>query len=222
MTIRRAYLDELEQLRVQVEVMGLRVGANLDRARAALQSGDLAAAEAAVASDDEIDEMELSLGHRCTQVLAQQAPVAADLRLILSVSRVAGELERVGDLALRVALTGSDQPLISAVPSTFALLHDMADVAVEVFGRAMSAWSTRSVPGAEVAAGSRPEMAERMHQLKGELEGGGAAALTPAVVLRSYIAGQALDRIAVHAAIIGARTAYVLTGDAGHLVREVR
>ena len=43
-----------------------------------------------------------------------------------------------------------------------------------------------------------------------------------AVTLRTMVAGQALDRIADHAAILGARVRYLITGDPDHLAAEVR
>ncbi len=43
-----------------------------------------------------------------------------------------------------------------------------------------------------------------------------------ALTLRTMVAGQALDRIADHATILGARVRYLITGDPDHLAAEVR
>jgi phosphate uptake regulator len=43
-----------------------------------------------------------------------------------------------------------------------------------------------------------------------------------AIAMHLFVASQAADRIADHAAIIGARLRYLLTGEASHLVAEVR
>ena len=45
--------------------------------------------------------MNVSLTERCYDLLGREAPVASDLRFVVSVLRVLGELERIGDLALR-------------------------------------------------------------------------------------------------------------------------
>jgi phosphate transport system protein len=55
------------------------------------------------AGDAEIDRMELELEASCMRLLALAQPVAGDLRLILSVIRISGQLERVADLARGIA-----------------------------------------------------------------------------------------------------------------------
>ena len=52
--------------------------------------------------------MNVSLTERCYEVLARENPVASDLRLVVSVVRVTSELERVGDLCLRVVKASID------------------------------------------------------------------------------------------------------------------
>ncbi|HEY1116646.1 MAG TPA: PhoU domain-containing protein, partial [Acidimicrobiales bacterium] len=100
--MRKYFHDELEQMRLQVELMGVKVDHNLERMRRVLLDGDLQAAAAAIEGDDEIDAMNVSLTERCYDLLARENPVASDLRFIVSVLRILSELERIGDLALRV------------------------------------------------------------------------------------------------------------------------
>ena len=88
--------------------MGVRVDQNLERMRSVLHHGDLREAELALAADDEIDAMQVSLTERCYDLLAREQPVASDLRLIVSVVRITAELERIGDLALRVVKLAPD------------------------------------------------------------------------------------------------------------------
>ncbi len=92
--LRQSYHGELEQLRLQTEMMGVLVDQNLERMRQVLQDGDEAAAVSAVAADDDIDAMNVSLTERCYQLLAREGPVASDLRLIVSVIRIIGWLKR--------------------------------------------------------------------------------------------------------------------------------
>jgi phosphate transport system protein len=112
---RQRYIAELDELRLQVEVMFVRVDENLERMRQVLETGDVALADVAIAADDEIDAMNLSLTERCYDVLAREGPVASDLRLVVSVIRILNELERVGDLALRVIKLAPDMELLRAV-----------------------------------------------------------------------------------------------------------
>ena len=68
--LRHGFRDELDQLRIQVELMGVRVDENLERMRENLRTGDEALAETAFIADDEIDAMNVSLTERCYLLLA--------------------------------------------------------------------------------------------------------------------------------------------------------
>ncbi len=219
--LRPGYAAELDQLRLQVELMAVRVDENLERMRNVLQHGDLALAEAAVAADDEIDAMSVSLTERCYDLLAREQPVASDLRFVVSVLRVLGEFERVGDLALRVVKLAPDHRLLVADTVAFELLLALADAAVARYREAMRAWSTSSVDEARrlvEESSVAPLLEERLDARLVDLQGSDAVA----IALRSLVAGKSLGRIADHAGLIGVRLLYLLTGDADHLANEVR
>ena len=73
--------------------------------------------------------MSVSLTERCYDLLAREQPVASDLRLVVSVLRVLGEFERVGDLALRVVKLAPEHDLLAANERTFDLLLAMSETA---------------------------------------------------------------------------------------------
>lgn len=219
--IRRSFQDELDQLRLQVELMGIKVDQNLERMRSVLVDDDAAAARAALAHDDEIDAMNVSLTERCYDVLARENPVASDLRFIVSVLRILSELERIGDLALRVVKLQPDRHLLTANPVTFDILLSMCDSSLDAFRLALSAWSAQDLAMAtELAA--RIDAMEVFHgRLSAELlRITGVDAVR--IATSTLVAGRSLDRIADHAAIVGARLRYLLTGDPDHLTAEVR
>src|SRR5437660_7795487 len=112
--LRRAFSGELEQLRLQVELMGVRVDQNLERVLEILRKGEKALVAAAGADDDEIDAMSVSLTEKCYDLLRREAPVASDFRLVVSALRVVSDFERIGDLALRVINLAPRQPLLKA------------------------------------------------------------------------------------------------------------
>lgn len=219
--VRHGFSAELDQLRLQVEVMAVRVDHNLERMREFLATGDLHVASVAIAADDDIDDMNLSLTERCYDLLARESPVASDLRFVMSVLRVLGELERVGDLALRVVKVGPDWTKVHAYPATYDILVSMADASIDLFRQALAAWSSQDLALADALANSGTSMDLPNEALVRELlrlEGPDAV---PAA-LHSLVIGKALDRIADHAAIIGSRLRYLLTGDPGHLAAEIR
>jgi phosphate transport system protein len=218
---RTRYSDELEQLRLQVEVMGLRVDENLERMRQVLASGDELLASRAIEADDDVDAMNVSLMDRCYTLLAREGPVASDLRLIVSVVKVLAEFERVGDLALRVVKAAVGEPALSASPRPYDILLVMADESVERFRCALRAWAGQDLAGAVDVASGSPAMevlAEQLVTSLMALEGPDAIALA----LHASAVGRALDRIADHAAIVGARVRYLVTGEPRFLAAEVR
>jgi phosphate transport system protein len=219
--VRHGFSGELDQLRLQVEVMAVRVDQNLERMKGFLATGDAQVAGVAVAADDDIDAMNLSLTERCYDLLAREAPVASDLRFIVSVMRVLGELERVGDLSLRVVKIGPAWPVVRDATTTYDILVSMADIAVDLYRQALAAWSSQDLAQADVLARSGPALDLGNEQLARELLRLEGPTAVPAA-LHSLVIGKALDRIADHAAIIGSRLRYLLTGDPGHLAAEIR
>lgn len=218
--MRQQYTAELEQLTLQVELMGVLVDENLERMRTVLYTGDQREAQEALRADDPIDAMNVSLMERCYELLRREAPVASDLRLIVSVLRVTAELERIGDLALRIAKLAPEHELLTRVPRAFDILQTLAEHAVTQYRDALRSWSTLELTLAERVA-SEPEVALALRHLVEALLGyEGPDAVV--VALRTMVAGQALDRIADHSAVLGARVRYLITGDPDHLAAEVR
>jgi len=218
---RQRFSDELEQLRLQVEVMGVRVDENLERMRRVLETGDESLLPTAFTADDQVDAMNVSLTERCYTLLLREGPMASDLRLIVSVVKVLNELERVGDLSLRVVKRAPDHALLAAQPGILDVLQVMADDAVEQFRASLRAWAAADIDmAAEVAAGSRTlDLAwERVMEALVALRGPGAV---PTAVA-AFAVGRSVERIADHAAVIGARTRYLLTGEPRYLAAEVR
>ncbi len=219
--IRKSFQEELDQLRIQVELMGIKVDQNLERMRQVVIDGSCLAAEAAVAHDDDIDAMNVSLTERCYDVLARENPMASDLRFVVSVLRILSELERVGDLALRVVKLNPQREFWASNDTTYDILVSMTDNAVEAYREALRAWSAQDLALATNLALQVNTMEAHYERLMAEL-----LRLTGPEAVRiathTLIAGRSLERIADHAAIIGARLRYLLTGDPDHLSAEVR
>jgi phosphate transport system protein len=219
--IRSAYQAELDQLRLQAEFMGVRVDQSLELMRNALASGDEGLVDQAFAADDEIDAMHLSLLEHCYDLLNREQPMASDLRFIVSVVRIISEFERVGDLALRVIKLTPQVGKLSKCGTPWDITLTLVENAVEQYRTALRAWSAQDLELATRLAENRPPAETYHERLLAELrrlQGADSAATAMGV----YIIGQAADRIADHAAIIGARLRYLLTGEPAHLAAEVR
>ncbi|MPZ27604.1 MAG: phosphate signaling complex protein PhoU [Micromonosporaceae bacterium] len=218
---RQSFRDELEQLRLQVELMGLRVDENLTRMVTVLRTADPSLVDPALRADDEIDAMNVSLTERCYQLLTLESPVASDLRTIVSVLRITGELERVGDLSLRVTKLAPEIPLLRTAGPIWDTLLRLVTEAVEQYRTALRAWSTQDLDLATALATRQRTLDHHHERLLHDLQqySGPAAA---SIAIGIMVAGRAADRIADHAAIIGARLRYLITGEPAHLAAEVR
>lgn len=219
--LRKSFHEELDQVRLQVELMGVKVDHNLERMRLVLAHGDEVAGSAALACDDEIDAMNVSLTERCYDLIAREGPVASDLRFIVSVLRILSELERVGDLALRVVELNPERHLWASTDVTYDLLVSMGDTAIDAFRDALRAWSAQDLGLATDLAKRVRSMDMHYERLMAELLNlTGPDAVR--IATSTLIAGRSLERIADHAAIVGARLRYLITGDPDHLSAEVR
>lgn len=221
MTLRSGFQGELEQLRLQVEVMAMRVAENLDRMELALRDGDVDAAAAALAADDGIDAMHVSLTERCYDLLAREAPVAGDLRFIVSVLRALEELERIGDLSLRVVNQTAEHDLLVRHPEIHGRLDDMAGLARQLVRTALDAWSGQDLQLACGLVDRSKEMDGQYELLVADLLALEGPEATKVAVI-AVVMGRALGRIADHTVIVGERLRYLLTADPAYLLSEVR
>ena len=217
-SLRSVFSGELREIRGGVDRVAALVGEALDRMLTVLSTADALVAGIALEADDEIDASVVALTERCYDLLRRQAPVASDLRFVVSALRVLEELERMADLALRVVKLSPELHPGSRVHAT---LEGMAASARSLYSAAARAWTRQDLELAcSLGVKDRAmdsHYAELLSQLLA-LEGPGATALAvPAVLV-----GRALDRIADHSVIVGERVSYVLTADSSHLASELR
>ena len=114
--------------------------------------------------------MNVSLTERCYLLLGREAPVASDLRFIVSVLRIVSELERVGDLALRVVKLTPKHDLLTRSEVLFDILITVADEAVEMYRVALRAWSAQDLRLATELATQNRNLDLYYERLMGELK----------------------------------------------------
>jgi len=103
---------------------------------------------AEVKEDDlEIDELELAIDEAVLKVLALQAPVAEDLRRVITIKTMATDLERVGDLARNIAKSAARMIETSEIPIP-PDLGKLADDSLRLLRRALDSFSDLDVASA--------------------------------------------------------------------------
>jgi phosphate transport system protein len=99
----RHFEVELQALKNRLLGMGALVEERVHGAMQALMERRVEAAEAIVAGDAEVNELQIEIDDRCLKLLALQNPMASDLRLITAAMKINADLERIGDQAVNIA-----------------------------------------------------------------------------------------------------------------------
>lgn len=100
---RKAFHQELRDIEESVIQMASLVEAEIAQAMLALSQRDVNVAEEVIAKDGEVNEMQRTIRSHCIALMALQAPVARDLRELVTVQLIINELERMGDHAVSIA-----------------------------------------------------------------------------------------------------------------------
>ena len=215
--MRDAYHKELEALDQELVRMGALVEQSTREATTALLECDAVLAQRVKDNDDVIDGLFMEIEKRSLSLVAQQAPVAGDLRLIVAILRAINDLERAGDLAFNIAdmaqLEDFCQPALKEVR---ALVADLGAAAADLMGAAIDAWTTKDVKLAadiDLRDDKLDDLDARLLENLVELKG--QDSLGPA--LRLALVGRYFERIGDHAVNLGERIRYFVTGDDEHL-----
>jgi phosphate transport system protein len=209
---REGFDRELEQLQDQVLELGSMVDRAIDRSIAALVGRDVALAEAVVREDDEVNRARYEIDTACLAMLAQQAPVAGDLRVIVSVLSIVGELERIGDHAEgigRIVIMMADEPLVKPLVD----IPLMAERARQMLRDSLTAFSERDVPAARLVGEADDEvdaLQEHVYHDLIEIMLRDPSAVVPCTHL--LWVSHNLERIADRATNVAERAVFMATG----------
>jgi phosphate transport system protein len=184
----------------------------LNRATVALLDCRVRLAEQVIAGDVEIDALRAQVEEIAADALLFHAPVAGDLRSVVSAIRTAGDIERMGDLALHVAdvvRMRHPEPAVPAeVRDDFA---EMGEVAVQLAMKAADVVRSRNVIKA-VELDADDDAMDVLHEhmftvLMDETWPHGVPAAVDVTLLARYY-----ERFADHAVVVARETVYAVTG----------
>ena len=211
--MREAFHDQLDDLFSELAGICDRVEVSVIKATEALLTGDRVLAETVISADAEIDRAREDVEEMAFSVLSLQAPVATDLRVVVAALRMAGELERMGDLSVHVAkIARLRVPEVAVPPNLRPTIERMAEVAEVMVRRVSGVISERDIESARELAADDDEM-DRLRRstftelFAGEWPHGVEAAVDVALLGRYY------ERIADHAVSVAKRVVYVVTGE---------
>ena len=93
----------METIRSGVLAMGGLVERQMTRAIEALEQEEDSGLDAVGADEQQINQYQIDIDQQCAQIIARRQPTAVDLRMILTISKVVNDLERIGDEAKKIA-----------------------------------------------------------------------------------------------------------------------
>ena len=141
----------------------------------------------------------------CREILLQ-APVASDLRFLLSVLRIAPELERSHDLVCHIASRADRIPGPELPPRCRELIEQMDELACGMWRRAADCWCQRDGSAAPALAEADDELDELHASLVAELASG---AMAPPVMMEMTLVARFYERLGDHAVNIARRVVYL-------------
>lgn len=158
----KSYDQELQTLDRKVAQMGGLVERLLGQAFDALERRDPQLAEATSASDAAVDALERELQEQTILMIAKRQPLAHDLRQVMTALKIAGDLERTGDLAKNIAkralaVSGENHPK----PLMTGLKH-MVELAMSQLKDVLDSYAERD-PEKAVAVWRRDERIDAMY-----------------------------------------------------------
>lgn len=211
--MREAYLEELESITDSLVQMTNLVGSAMNRATTALLDADLTIAESVITADETIDLLYRDVEERAFDLLVRQAPVAGDLRVIVTSLRMVADLERMGDLALHVAKVARRRYPASAIPAEVRdTILEMGQTAQRIVTKAGSVVAGRDLAKA-VELERDDDVMDDLHRqlfvalIDHEWTHGIEAAIDITLCGRYY------ERFADHAVSVARRVTYLVTGD---------
>ena len=138
----------LAALQTRLSAMAATAEGAVNSAVNAVTSFDGAAAQKIIDDDAAIDREEILIEEECLKLLALYQPVASDLRLVITVLKINGEVERAGDLAVNIA---NRIPDLSHYANTPELLDfkKMSAMACRMFSSSLDSFAYHDAKSAE-------------------------------------------------------------------------
>jgi phosphate transport system protein len=214
--IRIQFEADLEELKQDTIRLGAMVLENTKRLSDAVLENRLDLAGRVVEEDRDIDRLYSELERRAFMIIARQQPVAGDLRLLISMTRIHYELERSGDLAVNCAQGLLHQDGFELAPALKSVLARLFAATTEIFGRGLDALADMDA----TAGFWLDEEDDVVDELTSEFyrhivgEKGRVDDIDLAVELSRM--GRYLERIADHAVNIGEHITFIETGSFPH------
>lgn len=211
--IMSAFDRDLESIQALLARMGGLVEAAILDAAEALETRDEEIAQRVRAGDKAIDALEEQINAECARVIAIRAPAASDLRTVLTVMKIAANLERCGDYAKNLAKRSMVLAQMTALPGSTGSIRRMAKQVALLLKDGLDAYIARDEKLAEDVRQRDHEVDQMYNALFRELLTHmmeDPRNITPAMHL--HFIAKNIERVGDHATAVAEQVIYLVTG----------
>lgn len=204
---------ELEGVKNHLLEMGGRVEQQIASALDAMLNLDSGSADEVIKGDREVNQMEKSIDDECSRILARRQPAASDLRLVLAVTKVTTDLERIGDEASKIAKQAVRLSEQGIPPSKFAEVKHIGGHVGNMLRRSLDAFARLDVEMAvAVVKEDRSVDTEYSSAMRSLVTFMMEDPRTIGPVLDEMWALRSLERVGDHASNIAEQVIYLVQG----------
>ena len=211
--MRDTYHEQLDDILAELERMTRTVSTAVRRSTAALLAADIRQAEEVIAADIQLDAAGEGVEEKVFELMARQAPVANELRMLVAALRMVADLERMGDLAAHVSKIARLRYPAPAIPTELhTVIEEMGTVAGRMVDSAGDVIKSRDVAAAKALESVDDEMDKlRSNQFRLMMDDAWPHGVEVAVDIA--LLGRYYERIADHAVSMARRVVYLVTGE---------
>ena len=207
------YQNSLDTLEADLQELGEVALRAVRGALNALETQDVELCDEVIAFDDEIDSRYHRIEKLVEEMLAQQSPVATDLRVVLAILHDSIHLERVGDQCVTIAkltkLASELEPHHDLVEG----LTEMGERAAEMVRIALDSFSARDIERARGLV-ELDELIDRTNRrVSDQVLKMASTPGTQEWGMRMIVVSRCIERIGDNAVDIGEQTAFLVTGE---------
>lgn len=204
---------ELDELSAGVLRLGAMACETIPKGTEVLLGGSLADAQALIDGDDEIDALTLELEERCYSIIALQAPMAGELRRIIAMTKLVGEIERSADLMVNVCKASRRMYGAELTPQIRGVLASMSKEANKLLRLSLDAFADENVSLASALGDIDDTLDQLNRDIVEEIFNAHAAGrIDLAAAVQLALIARYYERIGDHAVNIGERVTYMVTG----------
>lgn len=212
MTVREVFESELDELKAKLLDLGKLAQTAIDNSIVSLIEQDVDKALKIIDEDPIINSLEKEINDKAVWLIAKEQPLATDLRRLIATLKITTDLERIGDLAVNIAMSVieiSNKPLIKPIEE----IPKMAAIAQHMIDNVLKAFYEGDIFKAKEVADIDDKVDEMYGRLINELMGimtqkpDYITQITHLAFICRYI-----ERVADHATNISESTIYLVKG----------